>query len=148
MNTAYYVAVNGSDDHRGTVDAPFRSLQRAQQEVRNQIENGMHQNVMVYVRGGFYELESTLRFNDKDSGRDGFEVRYCSFPGEEAVLAGGKRITNWTPFQGSIWRANVDKGISFYTLYADNARVKQARLPAAGYFKTDDHPTSSENHSM
>lgn len=144
MSTVYYVATNGSDDHRGTAEAPFHTLQRAQLEVRKKIENGMSEDVMVYVRGGLYELESALRFNDKDSGKDGFEVRYCSFPGEEAALVGGKRITNWIPFKEGIWQAHVDKGMSFYTLYADGARVKQARLPAAGYYQTDGLQANSD----
>ncbi|QGQ93900.1 right-handed parallel beta-helix repeat-containing protein [Paenibacillus psychroresistens] len=138
----YYIAANGSDNQNGSIDAPFQSITKAQQAVREYIKLGMKQDVTVYLRGGLYELESPLRFEEKDSGRDGFQVRYCSFPGEEATLFGGKRITEWVPFDENIWQAKLESGIKFNTLYADDARVKQARLPAVGYFETDEHPVS------
>ncbi|WP_337102767.1 right-handed parallel beta-helix repeat-containing protein [Paenibacillus sp. YIM B09110] len=137
METAYYVAPYGNDSHSGSTHAPFLTIRRAQGEVRTNIRNGMNQDITVYMRGGLYEMDSPLRFDDRDSGRDGWKVRYCSYPGEEARLVGGRAITGWKPYNGNIWQAKLDSNFpSFYTLYVNEERIKQARLPASGYFKT------------
>ncbi|CAM4248712.1 hypothetical protein FHS16_001447 [Paenibacillus endophyticus] len=136
MSTVYYVAANGDDNAQGTREEPFLTIKKAQEEVRRLIQNGMNQDVAVWIRGGLYELESPLQFDDRDSGSDSCLIRYASFPGEEAIIAGGKRITGWTPFKGRVWSAKLDAGLDFHTLYADGKRIQQARLPAVGYFET------------
>ncbi|NIK77608.1 hypothetical protein FHS15_002744 [Paenibacillus castaneae] len=148
MNTVYYVASNGSDQNHGSEQAPFRTLHRAQQEVRKQIEAGMSQDVNVFVRGGIYELDSALRFDYRDSGRDGFQVHYSSFPGEHAAIIGGTRITNWSPYKGKVWKAKLNDKLKFHTLYANGTRIKQARMPATGYYETDDPHSNLEDKTM
>ncbi|WP_139995045.1 right-handed parallel beta-helix repeat-containing protein [Paenibacillus paridis] len=143
MDRNFYVAMDGNDKQSGSTNAPFRTIGRAREHVREYIEHGMDHNVNVYIRGGLYEQEAALRFDDRDGGKDGFWVRYSAFPGEEAVIAGGKKITGWTVFKGNIWAAKLDSGLTFHTLYAEGARVKQARLPASGYYETDLSSTAS-----
>ncbi|MCR2806431.1 right-handed parallel beta-helix repeat-containing protein [Paenibacillus soyae] len=137
MTKEIYVSPEGRDDQPGTKDAPFRTVGRAQGEVRAAIRGGLRSETTVYIRGGLYELESPLRFDGRDSGGDGSPVRYCAYPGETPVLVGGKQLTGWEPYRDGIWRARTEPGLRFHTLYADGRRVSQARLPAAGYFETD-----------
>lgn len=139
MTTVYYVAANGNDHAQGSLDDPFLTISRAQKEVREQLKNGISQDLAVYIRGGLYELDYTLSFDERDSGRDGCPIHYSSFPGEKAVIVGGRKLTGWTPHKGSIWCTRLDGSLSlpFHTLYADGKRVHQARLPAAGYFETE-----------
>lgn len=136
MSSVYYVAENGNDNAQGTWDEPFLTISKAQEAIRKHIENGMNQNAEVIVRGGSYELNSPLCFDDRDSGRNGCLVRYAAYPGEKAVIVGGKRITGWMPYKGSVWKTNLDFGFHFQTLYANGKRIQQARMPAVGYFKT------------
>jgi len=90
----------------------FLTIPRAQQAVREAIVNGMIGDVIVYLHGGDYELNETLRFDDRDSGKDGFRIEYRNVPGEEPVLLGGKKITYWERHDSSIWKARVSAGIS------------------------------------
>lgn len=148
MTTMYYVAPNGNDHAVGSLVDPFLTIRKVQEVVREQIKDGMSHDVTVYLREGFYEIETTLHFDDRDSGRDGCLVHYSSYPGEEAIIAGGKQITGWTPYKKNIWKTKLDSGLQFYTLYADGKRVRQARLPAIGYFETakpDDHQDEEAN---
>jgi len=136
MTTNYYVAPNGNDNAHGSLDDPFLTIQRAQEKVREQIKDGMSHDVAVFLRGGLYELDAALTFDERDSGRDRCHVQYTSFPGEKAIIAGGKQITGWTPYKGKVWSAKLDSGMPFHTLYADGKRIHQARLPAVGYLET------------
>lgn len=135
---SFFVAASGSDDNPGSEAAPFRTLARAQQAVREKIRHGMTADVTVYVRGGLYPVESPLRFDERDSGRDGCRVMYRAAPGERPLLVGGKIIAGWERHDDNIWRARVEPGRSFETLYADGKRVAKARLPDAGYYLTDE----------
>ena len=43
-------------------------------------------DVTVYLRDGDYQISSSLNFGPRDSGNNGFNVLWASFPGEKAVL--------------------------------------------------------------
>jgi hypothetical protein len=43
-------------------------------------------DVTVYLREGDYQISSSLNFGPRDSGNNGFNVIWASFPGEKAVL--------------------------------------------------------------
>lgn len=137
MQTNFFISPYGSDGNPGSESSPFASFHRAQEAVRDAIRLGMAQDVTVYARGGRYLMEQTLQFDERDSGRNGFRVIYRSMPGEEAVLTGGRSVTEWEPHDGVIWKSKLEKGTSFHTLYASGERVTKARLPAKGYFLTD-----------
>lgn len=49
--------------------------------------------VTVYLRGGVYELSAKLSFGPEDTGTEAAPITYASFPGERAVISGGRRIT-------------------------------------------------------
>ena len=69
----YYVSTIGSDGNTGTATAPFRTLSRAQNEVRG-ILPSQTSNIYVYVEDGVYELDSPLNLTARDSGQNGFKV--------------------------------------------------------------------------
>lgn len=138
-SSSFFVATFGNDDHEGSERAPFRTLARAQQVVREKIRNGMTEDVIVYIHGGLYLLESPLRFDERDSGRDGHRVIYRAVPGEQPMLVGGKILSGWMRHNDNVWKAKWEHGRSFHTLYANGKRVVKARLPASGYFLTDEH---------
>ncbi len=127
---AYYVSPTGNDAHRGTLTRPFRTLERARDQVR-QVSRTMQGDVTVYLREGRYELERPLTFRPEDSGQNGFKVVYRAYGGEKPVVSGGRRITGWTPHENGIYKAGVGK-LLFRQLYAGERRMTRARTPNAG----------------
>ncbi|RED64902.1 right-handed parallel beta-helix repeat-containing protein [Cohnella lupini] len=134
----YHVAPHGSDLGQGNAGQPFLTIGQAQLAVREGIAGGMTSDVTVYIHGGLYQMESTLRFDERDSGRDGYRVHYRNAPGEKPVLVGGIRLDGWEKHDDYIWKTKLESNRGFQTLYADGARVKKARFPATGYFLTDE----------
>ncbi|MFC5528676.1 right-handed parallel beta-helix repeat-containing protein [Cohnella yongneupensis] len=135
-SNAFYVAPYGNDEALGSLYAPFLSVARARDAVRERIAGGMSADVTVYLFGGTYEIESTLQFDDRDAGKDGFRVKYRNVPGEKPLLVGGKVLSGWERHEGAIWKTKLPTGQAFHTMYADNGRVRKARLPATGYYRT------------
>ncbi len=74
IETHYYVAQDGDDQNTGTYENPFKTLERAQEAVRG-INKNMHGDIVVYLDGEF-ELDKTLAFTERDSGSNGFCVRW------------------------------------------------------------------------
>ena len=92
VQSAFHVAPSskgGSDINPGTKSEPFLTLERAGKAVRN-ISKDMTGNVIVYLRGGTYELERPLVFQAHNSGQNGYSVIYLSYPGENASITGGE----------------------------------------------------------
>ncbi|WP_158289514.1 Ig-like domain-containing protein [Paenibacillus flagellatus] len=122
-----YVAPSGDDGSPGTEQAPFRTIRRAQEAVR-QLTGAMAGDIVVLLREGTYTLDDTLRFGPDDSGRNGHFVTYRSYPGEEAVISGGRTITGWTEHDNvnGIYKAYVG-GLNTRQLFVDGVRAVRAR---------------------
>jgi hypothetical protein len=89
----FYVATDGSDLSPGTKDKPFATVARARDAVRQLRGSGPPQEaVTVFLRQGTYFLPETLQLRPQDSGEKGLPVVYTSYPGEKAILSGGRPI--------------------------------------------------------
>ncbi len=122
-----YVSPDGNDEATGSKESPFRTVERARDEVRK-LNDNMTADINVYLREGVYRLEETLEFTSDDSGTNGYYVNYKSYPGEEAVISGAKKIEGWKKTSdGKMWTANVD-GIEYAPqLYVNNRRARRAQ---------------------
>ncbi len=123
----YVDADNGLDTNEGTLEAPVQTLKRAQELARG-LAQDMDGDVTVFLRGGRYTLEETLRFGPEDSGRGGFNVVWTSYEGEEAEISGGIRITDWTlhDAEKGIWSAPA-RGVGSRDFFVDGERAVRAR---------------------
>lgn len=135
------------------------SLEQAQQQVRAYLSgeplNGQRApgDIVVYLRGGTYELDSTLEFDARDSGREGTEVVYRNYQDEVPVLSGGRTVTDWTPADDGLWVADVGD-LDTRQLFVDGERAVRARSAenpsgfektGRGYRAPDDSMASWDN---
>jgi hypothetical protein len=133
--TVFHVAPTGRDSNAGDVAAPFASIERAQQAVREKIAPGLTGNVRVLIHGGTYELGKPLVFTPLDSGTAHYSITYAAVSNETVVVSGGRQITNWTKGDGNVWTAEVTdvKAGKWYfrNLYVNDRRATRARSPNA-----------------
>lgn len=143
----FYVSLTGRDDWSGTLaessndgrDGPFATLERARDAVRGIKRSGELQGpVVVWVRGGRHVRSEPLVLGPEDS----VPVTYAGYPGEEAIIDGGRRITGWTVEQlGSLkcWVTHlpeVAEGRWFFRqLFVNRERRPRPRLPKQGYYR-------------
>ncbi|TLS48332.1 DUF1349 domain-containing protein [Paenibacillus antri] len=126
--TAYYVSNTGSDANSGTIDAPFATLERARDEIRElKSSSGLPAGgVTVYVRGGEYELSHTFELNEADSGASDKPVVYTAYPGESVSFVGGKRIDS------ALFAPVADPAVLARIPSEAHGRVLEADLAAVG----------------
>jgi len=93
-DSIYFVSVDGSDSNDGSIDAPFASIKRAKEKVREIIDAGLYpeEGITVYLRGGEYKISETISFDSMDSGRENAPVKYTSYNNEDVRLTGGITI--------------------------------------------------------
>ena len=129
----FYVSPAGDDGNPGSLEKPFRTLQRAQQAVRAAARTTP---IHVYLRQGKYRLSQPLVFGPEDSGSDAAPVIWSAFPGERVTITGSLRLDlKWSPYRDGILRATVPAGLNFDQLFVDGQRQVRARFP--NYDSTD-----------
>lgn len=120
----------GDDHSAGTVDHPFRTLERTQAQVR--LLN-RRQNVVVQIGDGTYRLAQPLRFGADDGGRNGHRVEWIAAPGAHPVFSGGITITGWKLFDAKrgIYVARTPVGLDSRQLWVNNKlmRVGMIEIP-------------------
>ena len=144
-----YVSPGGSDGNPGTKNKPFATIKRAQEEVRKIKANGMPKGgISVYLRSGKYYITESITFGKADSGTEFAPVVYRSYPGEEASIIGGRRITNFKilndktilsrlPIEsrGKVWVADMkEAGITDYGELLNRGSSGKSNLAALELF--------------
>jgi hypothetical protein len=93
-NPEIYVSPEGSDDNKGSIEAPFLNIERAKTEVRK-INMGSKVPIKVFLRGGSYNLTETLVFDLEDSGSEESPVTYQAYQDEVPVITSAVTIEGW-----------------------------------------------------
>ena len=133
LRIIYYVATDGNDDNPGTETEPFRTIEKARDTVRR-VNQSAAGDIVVWLRGGTYVIEHPLVFDSRDSGINGRDITYGSYPGECAVISGGKKITGWKPDSDGRWKASVEID-NFRQLYVNGRRAVRTRRTAPAGLK-------------
>jgi len=118
----YYVSPTGNDANPGTMSAPFLTLTKARDVVRT-VNASMTEDIHVYLRGGTYNLTSTIVFGTQDSGASGHRIFYQAYPGETPILNGATKVTGWTVSSGSVYKASLSRTTKLRNLYVNDARA-------------------------
>ncbi len=129
----YYVAPSGDDTNPGTQEAPFATIERAQEAVRERTTEGLSASLCVGVRGGAYQPDGPLTFGAGDGGTEQHAVSYVAYPGEEVTISGGQKVSGWRKGEGNKWTTTVPEAASgewhFRQLFADGERLPRGRYP-------------------
>ncbi|MCX6326938.1 MAG: PDZ domain-containing protein [Bacteroidia bacterium] len=132
----FHVAPNGNDHNPGNAEAPFATIERAQQAVR-QRPNG--EGAIVWLHEGVYHLKQTLQFSVDDCGTPDAPVIYSGVEGQRIEISGSQLLKlDWVSGKNGRWKAKIPKGMDFDQLFADGTKMIRARYPnfdpAEGFF--------------
>jgi hypothetical protein len=122
--TEIHVSFDGQGD--GSAASPC-SLAAARELVRG-IDQEMSGDINVYLGGGVYRLDSPFALSPKDSGTNGFKVRWRNKPGTRPVFSSAETITDWSLHDAkrNIWKASVPAGMTFEHLWVNGRRMHRA----------------------
>ena len=130
----FHVSPSGRDDAAGTADAPFATLVRARDALRDLRKGGaLTEPAKILVHEGTYEMSQTLQLDVVDGRSDGQPVSYEAVKGAKPVLVGARKVDGFMPHQGSILKADVSKlalgKLQVRQLLLDGERQPLARYP-------------------
>ncbi len=74
--TQYYVSLEGDDNHPGTLDQPWRTIQKA--------ADTLQPGDTVFIRGGTYQEHVQVHIN----GSPGDPITFRNYPGETVIIDG------------------------------------------------------------
>lgn len=85
-----YVSLTGNDSSSGSISAPFRTLERARDELyhlktTNRLPKG---GITVWIREGTYKRTESFELLADDSGTVQCPIVYSAFPGEQVRIIG------------------------------------------------------------
>ncbi len=120
----FYVSPMGQDENSGSKDAPFRTMERARQEVRKYNQN-MTGDIAVVFADGLY-TENTVCFDGKDSGTNGFSVLYQAAENAHPVFSGGVSVRHWEDKGNGIFAAKLPEISDMREFYVDGVRMPRA----------------------
>lgn len=140
----FYVATHGRDVWSGKLatptaaetDGPFRTLERARDEVRRLRNSGVlaGKGVTIAIRGGVYTLDRSFSLEAQDSGKPGLPVVYQACAGERVVLTGGRRVPS------DAFQAVTDVTVLERLVAEARGHVVQASLRALGIADPGSYP--------
>ncbi len=154
-----YVSPSGSDENPGSLDRPFATLKRAQDEVRLHLAKGFQQDVQVNLRAGIYSLRETLVLGLKDAASKGHFITWRGYEDEKAILSSGVCLTDWMKLDHKlvglseeaarqIWIADIPDGLGrILTLYKGDTRLVRARTQGFSP-DTDIHPRDNPSDAL
>ncbi len=124
----FWVSPRGDDRNPGTEAAPFRTLSRVRDAARERLrQKPLANDLVITLRGGTYRLSETLTLDDRDAGRDGWDVVWRSAPHETAVISGAIPVTGWTRQPNTpLYRTTVGPRATRH-LYVNGRRATRAR---------------------
>ncbi|MCL4201981.1 MAG: right-handed parallel beta-helix repeat-containing protein [Pirellulaceae bacterium] len=136
----FYVSPGGNDAGLGSESDPFATLARARAAVRDlRLAENPEGPVQVFLRGGMHAIAEKLVFGPEDSGTAESPVTYRSYPGERAVLSGGRRLTGtWRQSPGKpYWQLDIpevrETRWRFCSLFVDGESRMRSREPNWGH---------------
>lgn len=130
MSSEVHVAPKGDDAGPGTAAAPFATIERAQEALR-QAGGGT-----AVIHGGTYRLSAPLLFGPDDSN-----CTYVAAAGEKPIVSGGRSISGWKKDPNGVWTTTIDDVKAgtwwFRELFVGGRRCTRARHPNSGYLRVE-----------
>jgi hypothetical protein len=138
---ALHVAPHGHDNAAGTAEAPFATLEKARDTVR-ELKNAAGPEglgpVTIYLHDGVYRLKRPLILTPEDSGTADAPVTYETVPGVRPIISGGRRIEGWRRHNEHLWVADVpwlaQRNQPLTQLFVNGVRRTRARTPNAPHY--------------
>ncbi len=122
-NVAYrvYVDAAAQNNGNGKKNSPFNTIGQAKDYVRTLSKD--KGDIVVEIADGFYELEHTLLFDERDSGNENCRISYVAADNAYPVISRGKRIKGeWTSEGNGIYSVALDRDEKLRSLYVNGQR--------------------------
>ncbi|MGE4489930.1 MAG: discoidin domain-containing protein, partial [Kiritimatiellales bacterium] len=103
----YYVTLDGVAAANGLSEWTPTTLTQVRTKIRK-LPIPWQGDVDVVLNGGFFYLDDTLKFDERDSGQDGYKVIYRNDEEKRPTICLSTNLnTSWTVLPSGIWRSTA-----------------------------------------
>ncbi len=129
-----YVSPNGNDEADGSENNPFRTLERARDEVRK-YNKTMTGDIVVNLLPGRYERAERFELESEDSGYNGFDVIWRGTDKTNmATISGAVEVNGtWTMGENGIWHIKAENLDFVREMFINDKAAIRARDPKVVY---------------
>jgi hypothetical protein len=118
----YYVAKNGKDANPGTLEKPFKTINKAASKMKS--------GDICYVREGVYNETIRMRNSQATANKP---LIFKTYQGEKVTLNGTKRLDlKWKKHEGNIYKAKLKTPV--WQLFLDGKSMTSARWPNGNWY--------------
>ncbi len=83
----YFVSPLGSNNNKGTIDAPFKDLQYTMERaIKSANDNS---SIQIYLRGGSYFLDSSFIIKSDEISNKNIRINFSAWKAEKPIISGG-----------------------------------------------------------
>jgi hypothetical protein len=126
----YFISPQGSDDNPGTLNRPFKTVQKCAEIVQP--------GEICWLRQGIYR--ETVQ--PAISGTSKEPITFAAYKDEEVTISGTEIIEGWTVDRDSIFRTNASLPVSNYSdteFFANQVFVNGEMMPEARFPNLDEN---------
>lgn len=135
---SFYISPAGSDQNAGTLEAPFRTLNKGLDAINAERQKGDATKTTLYFLDGHHMLAPNTQLTQKHSGTPEVPLVLTAWKDAKPVLVGGIRITQWRREKDGLFSAsvqNLPSGLAPREVYFRDWRMVWARYPNFNYSK-------------
>ncbi len=141
-----FVSAEGDDNNAGTVDQPFKTIEKARDAIRGIPEASRPEGgIVVNIMGGTYPVSDTIVFDENDSGTKEKPIIYKAYNGEKVSFIGGQTLDSSKikkVEEADLLNRLIDENAKdhLYMLDLGAQGVKMNNLEAYGWYNTKYKP--------
>jgi hypothetical protein len=87
-----YVSLQGNDRNSGSLTEPLATLEGAKLRVREIKQIHLGENITVFLREGYHQLDQTFTIGLEDGGDGKSSITYSGYPDEKAIVGSGTKL--------------------------------------------------------
>ena len=136
--TVYYISNSGDDLNNGISPVyPIRSIEKLN-SIIYKLQPG---DAVLFERGSVFYGQVLINTSGGDISNP---VIFSSYgKGKMPVISGSVPVTNWSLYQGNIYKAKVNADVK--NIFMNNIQMTLARYPNSGYLKIDKPFSNAKN---
>ena len=124
-----FVSPSGNDKATGSFEAPFLTLDRAIERVKEVRKTNAIKPISILLRKGTYYLNRPLNITPDEASK-GKVLSVGAYNHEKVILSGGEKLNlKWEPYRDGIMKAKLNAGKTFDQLFINGKLQILARYP-------------------
>ena len=134
LDDAIHLSPDGDDGASGSSSNPFKTLARAQSEVRERAQKMEKGTIRVVLHEGVYNIVEPLVFSDKDRVNEAVTVVWQAAKGEKPIVSGAQNFKIKGEI-GELIKVGYADSDKLFDIYVNEKRAIRARTPNRDFFR-------------